>query len=65
MKLYSSNNTWNFLLNEIGLKESSIELGFKLSKINNSPLPICLWSYGILTTDELDKFYTFLFQNID
>ena len=54
-----------FLFNEIGLDESSIELGLKLSKKNNTPLPILLWSYGMLTIDELDKLYSFLFQKIE
>ena len=53
-----------FLLDEIGLDHSSIELGLKLSKRKNTPLPILLWSYGMLTIDELDKVYSFLFQNI-
>ena len=54
-----------FLINEIGLKHSSIELGIKLSKRNNCPLPILLLSYGILTIDELDKLYSFLFKNLE
>jgi len=54
-----------YLFNEVGLEESSIELGLKLSIKNNTPLPILLWSYGMLTIDELDKLYSFLFQNIE
>ncbi len=54
-----------FLLDEIGLDHSSIELGLKLSIRNNTPLPILLWSYGILTIDELDKLYSFLFKNTE
>ena len=54
-----------FLLDEIGLDHSSIELGLKLSKRKNTPLPILLWSYGMLTIDELDMLYSFLFQNIE
>ena len=54
-----------YLLNEIGLEESSIELGMKLSKKNNTPLPILLWSYGMLTLEELDKLYSYLFQKMD
>ena len=50
-------------MDEIGLNESSIELGLKLSIKNNTPLPIILWNYGILTIEELDEFYTFLFQS--
>ena len=54
-----------FLFNVVGLDESSIELGIKLSLKNNTPLPILLWSYGMLTIEELDKLYSFLFQKID
>ena len=53
-----------YLFNEVGLEESSIELGIKLSLKNNTPLPILLWSYGMLTIEELDKLYSFLFQKI-
>ena len=54
-----------YLFNEVGLEESSIELGIKLSKKNNTPLPILLWSYGLLTLEELDKLYSFLFQKME
>ena len=54
-----------YIINEFGLEESSIELGIKLSIKNNTPLPILLWSYGILTIEELDKLYSFLFQKMD
>ena len=54
----------SFLIEEIGLELSSIELGLKLSIKNNSPLPILLWNYGILTIDELDELYTYLFKRI-
>ena len=54
-----------YLFNEVGLEESSIELGLKLAIKNNTPLPILLWSYGMLTIEELDKLYSFLFQKMD
>ena len=54
-----------YLFNEVGLQESSIELGIKLSLKNNTPLPILLWSYGMLTIEELDKLYTFLFKKME
>ena len=54
----------SFLMDEIGLEEPSIELGIKLSIKNNIPLPILLWSYGMLTIEELDDLYTFLFKRI-
>ena len=61
---YSKREMISFLMEEIGLEASSIELGLKLSIKNNTPLPMLLWSYGILTIDELDALYTFLFQRI-
>ena len=55
----------NYLSSEVGLEESSIELGIKLSIKNNTPLPILLWSYGMLTIEELDKLYSFLFEKLE
>ena len=61
----TSKNLINFLANEIGLDASSIELVLKLSLKNNTPLPILLWSYGMLTIEELDKLYSFLFKKME
>ena len=65
MNNYVSREMIIYLFNVVGLDESSIELGIKLSKKNNTPLPILLWSYGILTIEELDKLYSFLFKKMD
>ena len=65
MNNYLSKNMIIFLANEIGLDPSSIELGIKLSIRNNTSLPILLWSYGMLTIEELDKLYSFLFQKME
>ena len=65
MKNHLSREMLIFLFNVVGLDEPSIELGIKLSLKNNIPLPILLWSYGMLTIEELDKLYSFLFQKMD
>ena len=65
MNKYVSREVIIYLFNVVGLDESSIELGIKLSTKNNTPLPILLWSYGMLTIEELDKLYSFLFQKMD
>jgi len=65
MNNHLSRETIIFLFNVLGLDESTIELGIKLSIKNNTPLPILLWSYGMLTIEELDKLYSFLFQKMD
>ena len=65
MNNFSQKEIIDYLSNELGLEESSIELGLKLSIRNNTPLPILLWSYGMLTIEELDKLYSFLFQKME
>ena len=65
MNNYSSREIIIYLFNVLGLDESTIELAIKLSIKNNTPLPILLWSYGMLTIEELDKLYSFLFQKMD
>ena len=65
MNNYISKEIIIYLFNVLGLDESTIELGIKLSIKNNTPLPILLWSYGMLTIEELDKLYSFLFQKME
>ena len=65
MKNYVSREMIIYLFNVLGLDESTIELGMKLSIKNNTSLPILLWSYGMLTIEELDKLYSFLFQKME
>ena len=65
MNNYVSREMIIYLFNVLGLDESTIELGLKLSIKNNTPLPVLLWSYGMLTIEELDKLYSFLFQKMD
>ena len=65
MNNYVSREMIIYLFNVVCLEESSIELGIKLSIKNNTPLQILLWSYGMLTIEELDKLYSFLFQKMD
>ena len=65
MNNYVSREMIIYLFNVVGLDESTIELGLKLAIKNNTPLPILLWSYGMLTIEELDKLYSFLFLKMD
>ena len=65
MNNYVSREMIIYLFNVLDFDESTIELGIKLSIKNNTPLPILLWSYGMLTNEELDKLYSFLFQKME
>ena len=62
MNIKLSQKTLIFLNKELGLSYSSIHLGIKLSIRNEISLPMALWSYSLITTDELDKFYDFLWS---
>ena len=57
-----SNKVFIYLNKKIGLSYSTIHLGIKLSARNNTSLPLALWSYSLITTDELDKLYDFLWS---
>ena len=57
-----SNKVVTYLNKKIGLSYTTIHLGIKLSKRNNTTLPLALWSYSLITTDELDKLYDFLWS---
>ena len=57
-----SNKVIIYLNTKIGLSYSAIHLGIKLSKRNNTSLPLALYSYSLITTDELDKIYNFLWS---
>ena len=57
-----SNKVIIYLNKKIGLSYSTIQLGIKLSNRNNTSLPLALWSYSLITTDELDKLYDFLWS---
>ena len=65
MNNYLSENIIHYLVDEIGLDESVIELGLKLSLRKKTPLPILLSSYGMLTLEELDKLYSILFKKME
>ena len=65
MNNYVSREMIIYLFNVLGLDESTIEIVIILSIKNNTPLPILLWSYGILTIEELDKLYSYLFQKME
>ena len=62
MNLKISNKVLIYLNKELGLSYSTIHLGLKLSMRNNTSLPLALWSHSLITTDELDRLYEFLWS---
>ena len=48
----------DFIVHRLGISKSALELGIKRSCIENSPLPIVMWSYGLLTLPQLNIILT-------
>tara|TARA_Y100001968_G_scaffold277085_1_gene271719 strand:+ start:94 stop:303 length:210 start_codon:yes stop_codon:yes gene_type:complete len=43
----------DYIIDKLGISQSALELGIKRSILENSPLPIVMWSYGLLSLDQL------------
>ena len=44
----------DFIIEKLDINKSALELGIKRSCIENSPLPIVMWSYGLITLPQLN-----------
>ena len=49
-----SDELCNFIIDKIGISESALKLGIKRCYLENSPLPIVMWSYGLITLSHLN-----------
>tara|TARA_B100001250_G_C19366270_1_gene599887 strand:- start:137 stop:346 length:210 start_codon:yes stop_codon:yes gene_type:complete len=48
-----SDELCNFIINKLGISNDALSLGIKKSCLENSPLPIVMWSYGLITLSQL------------
>ena len=48
-----SDELCNFIIDKLAINKSALELGIKRSKLENSPLPIVMWSYGLISLYQL------------
>mgnify|MGYP001366760642 CR=1 FL=1 len=53
----------NFVIDKLGISPGALELGIKRSCLENSPLPIVMWSYGLITLCQLDIILSWLKEN--
>ena len=58
-----SDELCNFIIEKIGVSHSALELGVKRSSLENSPLPIVMWSYGLITSSQLELILLWLRDN--
>ena len=48
-----SEDLCDFIVYKLGISQSALELGIKRSFLENSPLPVVMWSYGLLSLLQL------------
>ena len=53
----------NYIINKLGISEEALELGKKRSSLENSPLPIVMWSFGLITLIQLNMILLWLKDN--
>ncbi len=44
-----------YLRQELGLGENALNLGLKQAKLEQAPLPVVLWRFGLISLDQLDQ----------
>ena len=58
-----SEDLCNFIIDKLGISQEALNLGVKRSSMENSPLPIIMWSYGLITLTQLEIILTWLKDN--
>ncbi len=58
-----SDELCNFIIDKLGISQEALELGIKRSWLENSPLPIVMWSYGLITLSQLKIILLWLKNN--
>ena len=43
----------DFIIDKLGISQDALDLGIKRCCLENSPLPIVMWSYGLITLPQL------------
>ena len=52
-----------FLKDKIGLTKEALELGIRQSNIENAPLAIVLWSFGLINVQEYNEVIKWQYEN--
>ena len=58
-----SDKLCDFIIDKLGISQSALELGIKRCSLENSPLPIVMWSYGLITISQLNIILLWLKDN--
>jgi hypothetical protein len=44
-----------FLRNQLGLSESAIAMGIRQSEVEQAPLPVVLWRFGLISLEQFEQ----------
>ena len=58
-----SDELCNFIIDKLGISHNALELGLKRCYLENAPLPIVMWSYGLITLYQLKIILSWLKDN--
>ena len=58
-----SDELCDFIVDKLGISQSALELGIKRCSLENSPLPIVMWSYGLISLSQLKIILLWLNDN--
>ena len=53
-----------FLRGSIGLSESALALGLKQAHVEQAPLPVVLWRFGLISLEQFDAVLAWQDQNL-
>ena len=58
-----SDELCKFIIDKLGISQEALELGKKRSFLENSPLPIVMWSYGLISLNQLKIILSWIKNN--
>jgi hypothetical protein len=44
-----------FMRNQLGLTESAIAMGIRQSEVEQAPLPVVLWRFGLISLEQFEQ----------
>jgi hypothetical protein len=50
----------DYLRRELGLSENALELGVKQAQLEQAPLPVIMWRFGLISLEQLDQVLAWL-----
>ena len=59
-----SDELCNFIIDKLGISQNALQLGVKRCSMENAPLPVVMWSYGLITLSQLKQILLWLKENL-